>query len=377
MNSEQVGFLQTLSRSPFLFFLVFGGIISDKLGVSRTFTIVTTLYALALIGVGITTYFGGGSYAVVIGLSIASGLASAISTPAIDTFIPNSTNNSAEANSVDASLIYNAAKLLGTFSNILVSFAGASAGFLVNSVPYILSVVFLSHHVRVRGNADIRPKEDGAHRKFGSLRNALRHLISNRKCGDIVLSSALQGLFAAPIGFIILPFIIRQNFPDYIDLLVFPYITYWLGAILATSVAKKYLQKIVWLGNFCLALSVCAGLAMMALPFVKTFSLVCLVLFLVGFFVSAAKPLVYGYYLKHAPVSEKALMVSIDQMAFWVVAIVNINVLGYAMAAWGVNNAVVGNSAVFILFVGVLAVRNNIGSIVNEDGYLKAEPKTS
>ncbi|WP_161601208.1 MFS transporter [Rhizobium rhizogenes] len=372
MSSEQVGFLQTLSRSPFLLFLVFGGIISDKLGVFRTFTVVSSIYALTLIGVGITTHFWGGSYAVVIGLSIVSGFASAICSPAIDTFIPHSTQNSAETNSVDASLIYNAAKLLGTFSNIFVSFAGAAAGFILNSVPYFLGVVFLANHVRLRGIKDEINIGEREHRKFGSLKSATVHLMSNPKCRDIVFSSALNGLFSAPIGFIILPFIIRENFHGYIDVLVLPYITYWFGAILASSAAKRYLQRITWLGNVSLVLWLCAGVSIMALPFVKTFVLLCVVLFLVGFFVSAAKPLLYGYYLKHAPVSEKALLVSIDQMAFWIMATINITLMGQFMGAWGVNNAVIGNSVIFIALVGVLALRNNIGSITNEDVYVKA-----
>ena len=367
LSAEQIGLLQSLALLPFLLFIVIGGVFSDKVGATFSFKLVVTFYGLALFAIAAMDATIGFNYWIFALFCATSGVCSALANPAIDTFITESTNDSAEHNAVSASLIHNVAKFLGTASNLIVAYLGAAGGFVLNGLLMILSALFLTIHTRSISipKAAVVDKSDEIRKSTSKV--ALSHLITDKISLDTVIASAALGLLTVPIGYIIWPLMIRESFSEYSWLLVLPYLTFWAGMIAASKLAVQLLGKLDRLGWWAIALWAGAGISIALLTVTTSFWMLALLTFLYGVLVSAAKPLVYGYYLANSPKECRTTLISFDQMAFWGMATLGTTMLGFGVSLFGITATVLIDSALFLGVILVVALRGNLSSVRKMD----------
>ena len=120
LSAAQIGFYQALVLSPFLIFTIAGGALSDRIGASRSYSWSTLCFAIVLAVYGLADQMVGFLPWAFIAYCLAAGITSAISNPAIDTFVPEATPRSAQANALLAATAHNIAKLFGTLSGLLL-----------------------------------------------------------------------------------------------------------------------------------------------------------------------------------------------------------------------------------------------------------------
>lgn len=359
----QVGFFQSLTLMPYLAFIPFGGWVANRFGPKLVYLVASVLFAATMFLYGSTDVYLGFS-GVLFGLyCIAVGVFSALANPAIDAFIPESGKGTTERNTLDAATVHNVAKLSGTVTTAFVlGVSGAWTGFILNGILILLAALFFGvfaqqlTQVRRRSAAVTPPPSPQG------FRDAIRYVRSDPMAFDIILSSTLLGLFMAPVGFVLWPLLVRENFAASQDSIGLVYTMFWIGSIVSTRYVARIIDGLnrrvaVAFGLWASAMVV--ALAVYALP---NFVALCAGVFLYGVVLSPAKAIVFGLYLRRIPVAQRALLISFDKAAFWGMATFGTFLFGTLIGVFGVFFALAVNASVFIGGLVFLALRGNIRS---------------
>ncbi len=360
LSATEIGFYQALVLSPFLVFTLIGGALTDRIGAGLSYGISTLLFAGILIGYGILDHAFGFVPQLFFAYCVAAGLVSAVSNPAIDTFIAEATPAPVQRNALLAASAHNVAKLVGTLTGLLIPFLMAVGGFVVNGLLMALSVLFLRLHQRqaprfVRPVATIR----------GGLGDVIAHFRAMPESFDIWLASVMLGLFMVPTGYILWPLVLRERFPDYGDMIALVNISSWIGAITVTVVAERLSDRIRFPGRWALGIWAFYSLGVLALMVVGSFWLLCATVMVFGS-VKLGKALVYGRYLANSPEGRRGVLIALDQTAFWGLATLGTFVMGVMVDVVGLYATISGVAACVMGFVLVLTVRGNLTRITGQ-----------
>lgn len=362
LSATQIGFYQALVLSPFLVFTITGGAITDRIGAELSYVISTSIFAGILISYGFMDHYFGFVAELFFLYCLSAGIVSAISNPAIDTFIPGATEQRVQDNSLLAATAHNIAKLTGNLTGLLLPLLTAMGGFVLNGVLMLLSVVFLSAHSRQFRETNpsmsqmVEPQNRILPRIFAHYRLCPENL-------DILLSSALLGLIIVPAGYILIPLTLRERFPENGDLIALIGISSWIGAIVTTATAKRLSFKIAKPGAISLLIWGTYGVGLLFLTVVGSFPVLCLTVLVFGG-VKVGKALVYGKYLHNSPERERGLFVAVDQTAFWGLATLGTAGMGYLVDLMGLNATIFLTSGCVLLGVGILTVRGHLYAMV-------------
>ncbi|CUK15638.1 Major Facilitator Superfamily protein [Ruegeria denitrificans] len=362
LTATEIGFYQALVLSPFLVFTVFGGALTDRVGVGLSYVVSTSVFAAILISYGILDLEFGFVPELFFLYCIGAGIVSAISNPAIDTFIPGATDQPIQDNSLLAATAHNIAKLTGNISGLFLPLLSATGGFVVNGLLMAISVIFLRAHRRA-GGGRASPQLGQNAFQHGIFRRVVLHYRICPENFDILLSSALLGLIIVPAGYILVPLILRERFPEYGDMIALIGISSWIGAILATAATKRVSARILRPGAVSLAIWGIYGVGLLVLIGVASFPALCLITFVFGG-VKVGKALVYGKYLHNSPKSDLGLIVAVDQTAFWGLATLGTAGMGLLADVLGLNSTIMLTSGCVLFGVVVLIIRGHFSTMV-------------
>ncbi|OIQ45811.1 MAG: hypothetical protein BM558_02225 [Roseobacter sp. MedPE-SW] len=360
LSATQIGFYQALVLSPFLLFTIAGGALSDRIGASRSYSWSTFGFALVLAVYGLADHTAGFLPWVFFLYCLAAGITSAISNPAIDTFIPEATARSTQANALTAATSHNIAKLIGTLSGLLLPWLAALGGFGLNALLMMLSVGLLRLHFQTLapGSRPTSAAKD-ARPKLGRIRQHLRNCPENF---DILLSSAMLGLFVVPVGYILWPLLLRERFPEYGGSVALLYICSWIGAIGVTAMAGRYAAQLQRPGRLALVIWLAWALLLGLLLLSQSFWQMCLVVLVMGGG-KLGKALVYGRYLHNSPEATRGVLIAVEQTAFWGLATVGTFGMGLMVEHLGVEPVLLMVSLAVVGCLGVLALRRQLSRI--------------
>lgn len=358
LSATEIGFFQALVLSPFLVFTIAGGALTDKIGARLSYVVSTSLFAAILIGYGILDYSFGYVPQLFFLYCVAAGVVSAVSNPAIDTFIPDASPLAVQDNSLLAATAHNIAKLTGTLTGLLLSVLLSLGGFVANGLLMLLSVVFLQAHAKDTSRRPA-PKTVQPAITGGVIRRIVRHYRACPENFDILLSSVILGLFVVPAGYMLWPLVLRDRFPEYGNLIALVNISSWIGAITVTAIAKRFSYRIVKPGRLSLLVWFGYGAGLLVLIYVGSFAALCLTVMVFGS-AKVGKALVYGKYLHNSPDDERGVLIGVDQTAFWGLATVGTFCLGALVDLIGLNATIVGTAACIMISVICLTLRGRL-----------------
>ena len=355
LSPSEIGFYQALQLLPFLLFTALGGSLTDRIGARTSFAAATGLFALTLALYGLSDPAIGFSPPLFAGYCLLSGLLSALANPAIDTFIPEATPRPATENALVSATVHNGAKLAGNAATLLLPILSAVGGFLINGLLMAISVVFLMRHPRP---ARALPSPGRAH----ALPRLRAHFRAYPASFDILLSSAALGLFMVSGFYVFYPLAMREWFPQHANLLGLAGVIGWMAAILASSLAVRMAARIARPGRLALLVWTSIALGFLALTLVPNFPAYLAVLFFLGTN-GLGKALVYGAYVHDAPAQDRALLIGIDQTAFWGLATLGTFGLGWLTEQIGLTAAIIANASAFLACIVILALRGRLTAL--------------
>lgn len=353
LSPAEIGLYQSLQLAPFLLFTAPGGSLTDRIGARSSFAAATGGFAVLLCLYGIADQGLGFSAPLFAGYCLLSGLFSALSNPAIDTFIPEATPRPTTENALIAATVHNIAKLTGNAATLALPLLDAAGGFAVNGLLMALSVAFLLRHPRQTRPAGPAP----------ALRTALPRLAAHFRAHpaslDILISSAFLGLVVIPAFYVFQPVTLRNWFAQAGGLMGLMGVTGWVAAILASGLAARLAGRIRYPGRLALAVWVLVGIAFAALTLVPNLAAYLAVLFVLGIN-GLGKALIYGHYLREAPAKDRALLIGVDQTACWGFATIGTAGLGLLVQAIGLAPALLAVAGTILLAVLIIGLRGHL-----------------
>jgi hypothetical protein len=352
LSPAEIGFYQSLQLIPFLLFTALGGSLTDRIGARTSFAATTGLFALSLGLYGLTDPAYGFNGPVFATYCLLSGFLCAIANPAIDTFIPEASPAPATRNALLAATVHNIAKLSGNAATLALPVLSALGGFVANGALMAASALLLLRHPR-------RPRPAARPRGAAAPGRLAAHFRAHPQSFDILLSSAVLGLFMIPAFYVFQPLMLRTWFPQQAGLIGLVGVVGWIGAIAASATATRLSHRIGRPGA--LALAVWASMAVLfaALPLMPGFAAYLAALTVLGMN-GLGKALVYGAYLRDAPTGDRALLIGLDQTAFWGLATLGTLGLGLLAETAGLVPALLANTAALLLCLLVLALRGRL-----------------
>ena len=362
LSASEIGFYQALVLAPFLLVTVAGGALTDKIGARTSYSISTTLFAAVLIGYGFVDWVWGFVPLLFFIYCVLAGITSAISNPAIDTFIPEIGASGAQQNSLQAASAHNVAKLSGNITGLALPLFSALGGFVSNGLLMLASVFYLRKH-----QPATQPTPSSATEQKPSGHSIARAIAHYRDCPenfDLLLSSCMLGLLIVPAGYILWPLVMRERFPEHGDWIALINISSWIGAIASTLYFQRFSHRVHRPGLLALALWTAAALIGLLMLSVQSFVFFCLIKLMLGA-CYAGKPLVYGRYLHNAPDADRALLIAVDQTAFWGLATVGTFLQGTLVDSIGLQPTIIGNAALILCCVSGLLLRGHFSKIDN------------
>lgn len=355
LSASEIGFYQALQLFPFLVFTAMGGSLTDRIGARVSFAASTGLFALTLGFYGLAEPALGFHPWLFAGYCLASGVLSAVSNPAIDTFIPDATPRPAGENALLAATVHNVAKLSGNAATLLLPILSAFGGFVANGLLMAASVLFL-----VRHPAPARAERPA--RQARAWHRVPGHFRAHPDSFDIFLGSVMLGSLMIPAMYIFPPLSLRSGFPEAGGMIGLIGVVHWIGAILASTLALRMTTRIRHPGRVALAVwTVVAGLFLL-LPHSPSLPALLLLLGLIGGN-AVGKALIYGHYLRDAPEADRGLLIGIDQTAFWGLATLGTVGLGTLTDRIGLMPAIWINSTLMLACVAGLALRGRLWSL--------------
>lgn len=358
LSASEIGFYQSLQLAPFLIFAAPGGRLTDRIGPRLSYAASTSTFTLALAFYGLADPVLGFSSLLFGAYCLMSGFLSAISNPAIDTFIPGATSRPATDNALIAATVHNTAKLSGNAATLILPVIGALGGFLVNGILMAVSVLLLLFHPR--GAA--RQAAERTTRERAALARLWIHFRAFPASFDILLASAAIGLILVPGFYIFQPLTLRAWYPEHQGLIGLMGMVGWVAAILASGMAARLAGHITRPGRMALAVWAVVALGFMALTLAPNLAAYLVLLFLLGTN-GLGKALIYGLYLRDAPQSDRALLIGIDQTALWGLATLGTMGLGVLVDRIGLSQAIWVNSLAFLACLAILALRGRLWAL--------------
>jgi|TARA_B100000780_G_scaffold143743_1_gene100572 MFS family permease len=358
LSATEIGFYQALTLSPFLLVAIIGGALTDRFGATIIFVKSTAAFGVVLIAYGVTDANLGFVGMFFFIYCVIVGILSAISNPAIDTFIPDFSERSVQANGLYAANAHNGAKLTGNISALAVPLLHAIGGFVLNAILMLISARFLVLHGREVSKKLTRRLPLAANRS-ASYMPVLAHLRKAPESLDILLSSALLGLFMVPTGYVILPLFLRENFPAFGDFTAALNMSSWIGAIVATAFLHRMSVSITRPGIISVLLWMSFGTLLLLLTVSTSFPMMCGFVLFLGMS-KAGKALVYGRMINNCPQTHRGVLVAIDQTAFWGLSTVGTLAVGVIIDLSGLTTAIIITACGFNFGICLLAFRGNL-----------------
>ncbi|MBL9050003.1 MAG: MFS transporter [Tabrizicola sp.] len=355
LSASEIGFYQSLQLLPFLIFTAMGGSLTDRIGARISFAASTGLFAITLGFYGLTDPLLGFHPWLFAGYCLLSGVLSAVSNPAIDTFIPEATPRPAGENALLAATVHNIAKLSGNAATLLLPVLSALGGFVVNGLLMATSVFFLARHPAA-------PRPGRPNRQAHAFRRVPAHFRANPASFDIFLGSVMLGMFTIPAMYIFHPLVLRSSFPEEGGLIGLTGLVGWIGAIAASALALRLSSRIRHPGRVALAVWAAVAGLFLLLPMVGSFPAFLILLCLIGGN-AVGKAMIYGHYLRDAPEVDRGFLIGIDQTAFWGLATLGTMALGALVDHIGLGPAILANSAAIFGCLAVLLVRGRLWSL--------------
>lgn len=352
LTAAEIGFYQSLQLLPFLAITAIGGSMTDRLGARLSYAASTLLFALTLAVYGLMEPLFGFSPWMFGAYCLASGIFSAISNPAIDTFIPEATPRPATENALVAATAHNVAKLSGNVGTLLLPVLSAIGGFLLNGVLMGLSVVCLMAHTR-------GPKTERTAWQAPSPRRLAAHFRAHPESFDIFLGSVMLGSLLIPAFYIFQPLIMRQHFPELGGLFGLIGAAHWVGAITASAIAVRLAPRLSHPGRWALLVWSVGALLFLVAVLAPAFWMFLILMAALGGN-SVGKAMLYGHYLSDAPAADRAFLIGIDQTAFWGLATIGTMGLGWLVDQIGLWSALLLDIGLVLAFVALLLARGRL-----------------
>jgi MFS family permease len=352
LSPAEIGFYQSLQLVPFLLFTALGGSVTDRIGARASFAASTGLFALSLGLYGLADPAFGFNGPLFAGYCLLSGLLSAIANPAIDTFIPEATPAPATKNALLAATVHNVAKLSGNAVTLALPILSALGGFVANGLLMAASALLLLRHPRA-------PRPVPQPRGAAAPGRLAAHFRAHPQSFDILLSSAVLGLFMIPAFYVFQPLMLRTWYPQQEGLFGLVGVMGWIGAIAASATAARLSHHINRPGALALAVWAVLALLFASLPLMPGFAAYLLAIGVLGMN-GLGKALVYGTYLRDAPARDRALLIGLDHTAFWGLATLGTLGLGLLAEAAGLVPALLANTAALLACLIVLALRGRL-----------------
>ncbi len=362
LSPAEIGLYQSLQLAPFLVFTALGGSLTDRIGARTSFAAATGAFALLLALYGLADRGFGFSGPLFAAYCLLSGLFSALSNPAIDTFIPEATPRPATDNALLAATAHNIAKLAGNAATLLLPVVGAAGGFVLNGLLMALSVAFLLRHAGTAGRAAPPRAPVGGLPRLHALPRLRAHFRAHPASFDILMASAVLGLFVISAFYVYKPLTLREQFPQAGGVMGLMGVLGWAGAILASSVAARMAERIHRPGRLALLVWVIVALAFALLPLATHLAAYAALVVLLGIN-GLGKALIYGHYLRDAPAEDRALLIGLDQTAYWGLATLGTAGMGVLVGAIGLQAAVLCTTAATLACVAVLALRGHLPAL--------------
>ncbi|MGR3616256.1 MAG: MFS transporter [Paracoccaceae bacterium] len=358
LTASQIGFYQALVLSPFLVLTIAGGMLTDRIGAGVCYLISTVLFGVLLIGYGVVDHHFGFVPWLFFAYCIGAGVLSAISNPAIDTFIPEASPRRAQENALLAANVHNVSKLSGNITGLALPVVHALGGFVANGILMLLSVVFLRKHM----HKNPRSRQTEIEMRDASLARVWRHYRDCPENLDILLSSALLGFLVIPVGYILIPLTLREKFPEFGDQIALINISSWIGAIVVTLAVARVSSRIGHPGRVSLLVwGAYAGLLALV-PYVPGFAWLCLLVGVMGT-VKLSKGMVYGKYIRNCPNDMSGVVIAVEQTAFWGLATIGAFGMGNLVDGVGLQVAIHGSALAIGVGVLLLALRGRLARL--------------
>lgn len=359
LTASEIGLFQSLVLAPVLIFTLAGGLISDRIGARYSFALSTAAFSALLVCFGLFNSLIGFSFWLFAIYCILAGVFSAISNPSADSMIPDSAPLSTRDNTMRAANVHNQAKLIGNISGFALPVLSSLGGFLFNGVLMAVSVCFVLRHQNIQSSTPVTAAPDLNGNRQNKLARVIAHFRTCNENFEILLSSALIGLFVIPISFVVWPLLIRERFSEYSDLYAMIWVVFWIGATVSTKFFQSRLTQIQRPGRIAFVLWSGFVITMTTLAFSNSFIAMCFSIFVFGI-CNAGKPLVYGKYLDNCPQKDRGLLIGADQTAYWGLATVGTFFLGSLVDQVGVKVALLVYAAGLASCMIALIFQGNI-----------------
>jgi hypothetical protein len=360
LSAAQIGLYQSLQLAPFLLFTAPAGSLTDRIGARTSFAAATGGFAVLLCLYGLADRGLGFSGPLFAGYCLLSGLFSALSNPAIDTYIPEATPRPTTENALIAATVHNIAKLTGNAATLALPVLDAAGGFAVNGLLMAVSVGFLLCHPRRPRPAGPAPALATALPRLGA------HFRTHPASLDILISSAFLGLVVVSAFYVFQPLTLRSWFPHAEGLMGLMGVIGWVAAILASGLAARLAARIRHPGRLALGVWALVAAAFAVLTLVPNLAAYGAVLFVLGVN-GLGKALVYGAYLREAPAEDRALLIGLDQTAYWGFATIGTAGLGLLVEFTGLAPALLAVAGMILVATVLLALRGHLWRLGAEE----------
>lgn len=251
-----VGLVAAISSLPVLIFILFGGVIVDRLP-KKNILLFTQISAMIFAFIlGILVVFRVINVTEIIILSFLLGLVNALDVPARQSFVIEMVGKNDLASAIALnSGIFNSARIIGpAIAGVIIAIFGTGGAFILNAVSYIAVVIAL---VLIKVNIEI-PKVH-AH-PLKALKEGIVYSFSHSVIRVLLIFTGLSSIFGWSYS-TIMPVVVKNIFHLGADSLGYFYSFTGIGAIIGVILVSTLSKKInhlffILIGNFLFIFSI-------------------------------------------------------------------------------------------------------------------------
>ena len=192
-SAFMLGLITFSGQIPILLLAPVGGVLADRLDRRKLLVAVQIVAMTVAACLGYLSYSAGFSAWALVIASVVLGTSSAIEMPTRQSFILQTIHNPANATNAIAlnSLAFNGARVLGpAVAGAVLALIGETACFVVNALSYLAAIYSL---------LAMRPRALDAHRRKGSLREAIQYLADFAPARWLLITVASISFCIAPL----------------------------------------------------------------------------------------------------------------------------------------------------------------------------------
>lgn len=251
-----VGLISAISSLPVLVFILFGGVIVDRLP-KKNILLFTQISAMIFAFIlGILVVFRVINVTEIIILSFLLGLVNALDSPARQSFVVEMVGKKDLASAIALnSGIFNSARIIGpAIAGIIIALFGTGGTFILNAISYIAVIIAL---IFIKVNIEI-PKIHPHPLK--ALKEGVTYSLSHSVIRVLLIFTGLSSIFGWSYS-IIMPVIVKNIFHLGADSLGYFYSFTGVGAIIGVILVSSLSKKInnllfILIGNYLFIFSI-------------------------------------------------------------------------------------------------------------------------